>query len=112
MKVINAGHTYELESFEGGRPQRLQFIHKIAKDDLVGNPPIWKPVTPALVTVEDGTTNEEVLRMLIDRMYWLNAKFPCRENALAITKLEETLMWLEKRTADRQARGVEGRAET
>ena len=38
----------------------------------------------------------------------LNVNFPCRENALAITKLEEALMWLNKRKADREARGVEG----
>lgn len=38
----------------------------------------------------------------------LNAKFPCRENAMAITKLDEALLWLEKRKNDRVARGVEG----
>lgn len=38
----------------------------------------------------------------------LNSKFPCRENAMAITKLDEALMWLEKRTKDREARNVEG----
>lgn len=38
----------------------------------------------------------------------LNKKFPCRENAFAITKLDEAIMWLEKRTKDREARGVEG----
>lgn len=35
-------------------------------------------------------------------------KFKCRENAIAITKLEEALMWLNKRTADREKRNVEG----
>ena len=35
-------------------------------------------------------------------------RFACRENAVAITKLDEALMWLQKRTADREARGVEG----
>ena len=35
-------------------------------------------------------------------------KFPCRENAIAITKLDEALLWLEKRTKDRFLRGVEG----
>lgn len=35
-------------------------------------------------------------------------KFACRENAMAITKLDECLMWLNKRTADREKRGVEG----
>lgn len=38
----------------------------------------------------------------------LNKNFPCRENSVAITKLDEALMWLEKRKKDREARGVEG----
>jgi len=38
----------------------------------------------------------------------LNVNYPCRENAVAITKLEEALMWLNKRTKDRESRGVEG----
>lgn len=38
----------------------------------------------------------------------LNKQFPCRENAVAITKLDEALMWLEKRRKDREKRGVEG----
>ncbi len=41
----------------------------------------------------------------------LNANFPCRENSLAITKLDEALMWLKARTADRTKRGVEGKNE-
>jgi len=40
----------------------------------------------------------------------LNQKFPCRENYMAITKLDECLMWLDKRTKDREARGVEGQS--
>jgi hypothetical protein len=35
-------------------------------------------------------------------------KFACRQNALAITKLEEALMWLNHRTAERESRAVEG----
>jgi hypothetical protein len=103
MKTITTGHKYELESFEGGPSQTIQFIEK-------------RPATAeelcevnGLVTVNDGTTNEEVLAMLIDRMQTLQAKFPCRENAIVITKLEESLMWLNKRTADRVTRGVEGK---
>jgi hypothetical protein len=38
----------------------------------------------------------------------LNKKFPCRENAMTITKLDEALMWQEKRTKDREKRNVEG----
>lgn len=38
----------------------------------------------------------------------LNKNFPCRENASAITKLDEALMWLNKRKVEREKRGVEG----
>lgn len=38
----------------------------------------------------------------------LNKDFPCRENALTITKIEEALHWQEARTKDRKKRKVEG----
>jgi hypothetical protein len=47
----------------------------------------------------------EAAKMILEG---LNKNFPCRENAVAITKLDEALMWLEKRTKDRVARTVEG----
>jgi hypothetical protein len=40
----------------------------------------------------------------------LNRQYPCRENSLAITKLEEALHWLEHRRKDRSVRGVEGKS--
>ena len=98
MKKLVPGYRYELASFEGRNDQHLQFIHKEPR-----------PESPAeLETISDGTTNEEVLAVLIDRLQFLNSKFPCRENAIAITKLEEALMWLNRRTEHRKARGVEG----
>ena len=38
----------------------------------------------------------------------LNDKFPCRENSVALTKLDEALMWLLQRKSNREKRGVEG----
>jgi hypothetical protein len=38
----------------------------------------------------------------------LNEAFPCRENALTITKIEEAIHWQEARTKDRLKRNVEG----
>lgn len=38
----------------------------------------------------------------------LNKNFPCRENAMVITKLDEALLWSMKRKLDREKRGVEG----
>ena len=40
-----------------------------------------------------------------------NKQFPCRENSLAVTKLEEAELWLLRRTQNREARGVEGKSE-
>ena len=102
MKILTPGHKYELASHEGGTPQVLQFIEK----KPVFQPPNCSP--KQLLTVNDGTTNEEVLRVLIDRLELLNGRVPCRENSITITKLQEALMWQEKRTASRVARGVEG----
>ena len=57
----------------------------------------------------NGVTNEALLAVLIDRMRGFQAgPFACRENAVALTKMEESMMWLQKRTRDRLARGVEG----
>jgi len=96
MKCVDNGHRYELDSMDGTNPQFIQFIKKELNED-----------TREFETVEDGTTNEEVLAVVIDRMRSLQAKASCRQNALAITKLEEALMWLNDRTADRERRGVE-----
>lgn len=38
----------------------------------------------------------------------LNNNFPCRENSIVITKLDEAIHWLDHRKKDRKARGVEG----
>lgn len=58
----------------------------------------------------NGITNEALLAVVIDRMRgFQSGQFKCRENAIALTHLEDALMWLQKRTRDRMARGVEGR---
>jgi hypothetical protein len=108
MKTLTPGHKYELANFDNkGQPgQVLQFIEKMPVPEGTGADGITR--SAALVTINDGTTNEEVLAVLIDRLKFLGAKLPSRENSLAVTKCEEALMWLEKRTADRKARNVEG----
>ena len=105
MKVLTPGHKYELDSFEfrqsdkyKNNVQVIQFIEKRPTQNK-----------GELITINDGTTNEEVLEMMIDRMMHLHAKFPCKESAIVITNLQESLMWLEKRTRDRKKRGVEGK---
>jgi hypothetical protein len=57
----------------------------------------------------NGVCNEDLIAMVICRLeHFQKSEFNCRENALAITKLEESLMWLRKRTTGRENKGIEG----
>lgn len=60
----------------------------------------------------NGAFVETVLSAVLQRIEFYqtanNKKFACRENALAITKIEEALHWLDSRTQSREARKVEG----
>ena len=99
MKIIEPAHVYEVENFaDKNITQTITFLKKSPKN----------PDTNELEMVHDGTTNEEVLAVIIDRLQSGNLKVPSRETAVAITNLEQALMWLEKRTKDRLSRGVEG----
>ena len=57
----------------------------------------------------NGISGEALLAVVIDRLRSFQAgPFASRENASALTHAEMALMWLQKRTRDRLARGVEG----
>ena len=57
----------------------------------------------------NGVMNEDLIAIVIDRMRgFQSGDYACRDNALALTKLEEALMWLLNRTNERETRGVEG----
>lgn len=57
----------------------------------------------------NGISIESLLAICIDRLEgFQSGPHRCRENALAVTKLEEAMHWLQHRTRARQARGVEG----
>lgn len=114
MKVLREGHRYELENFEDkSKPgQIIQFIEKVPVfAPKLNDAGITEPLVPTgkFQTLFDGTTNEDMIKVLIDRITYLNGKFPCQENEIAITKLDEALLSLEKRTRDRVARNVEGK---
>lgn len=57
----------------------------------------------------NGIMDENLMAIVIDRLRgFQNGPYKCRENAIALTKLEESLMWLKERSRGREARGVEG----
>lgn len=104
-----ANHAYEIGGFdlsgnpsaydpEYGQPRSAE--HKIAIYFQNG------PINEAGV---NGVTQEVLLAIVIDRLRSFQAgKYACRENALALTKIEEGMQWLLSRTRARMSRGVEG----
>lgn len=67
--------------------------------------------------IQDGPVGEsgvngcqltELVHVATHMLEGLNRRFPCRENAITITKLQEAMLWQGKRTRDRTRRGVEG----
>lgn len=100
VKVLTPGHRYELPNFEQPEApgQVIQFIEKVRIN----------PEEPALRTVNDGTTNEAVMEMLIDRMKGMNAKLPNNFTTCAVGHIEMALQACHDRTRDRKARQVEG----
>ena len=95
MKVLDDGHNYQLKQVKQSKVAPILSFYEMQKNG----------------TIINGTTNEEVIKVLIDRLRRMNLKFTCRENTVAIGKLREALSWLERRTADRETRGVEGKME-
>ncbi len=62
--------------------------------------------------VQTGAFVETLIAIAVSRLQYyqfvVDGRFKCRENALAITHLQEALHWLIARTEDREHRGVEG----
>jgi len=84
---------YFLNSFLPNGQKQQVFFYETNKDGSV---------------LIEGTTLEEMLRVCIERANLLNSRFSSRESALAITKMQEALMWFNERTRVRKERGVLG----
>lgn len=57
----------------------------------------------------NGAFVETVISAVVKRIeFYQESKFKSRENAIALTHLETALLWLDKRTRDRETRKVEG----
>jgi len=102
-----ASHRYEITGFdtadnpstEDPQGYRSSFSRMVL---LFQNGPIGEAGV-------NGITQEVLLAIVADRLRSFQAgPYACRENALALTKVEEALHWLHHRTRARLSRGVEG----
>lgn len=57
----------------------------------------------------NGVFMEDLLNIVANQLeQFQQSEYATRENAVALTKVQEALMWLKKRTEDRSIRGVLG----
>jgi hypothetical protein len=57
----------------------------------------------------NGISHEVLLAIVADRLRgFQKGPYSCRDNALALQHVEGAMLWLGKRTREREARGVEG----
>lgn len=95
--VFNAPHTYTILKNDPNNEikevlQKIHFQEGPTKENEL-----------------NGIFIEDLIYICINRLeYFQTSNFKCHENVCAITKLEEALMWLRKRTEGRKKRGIFG----
>ena len=92
MQVIDPGHCYLLESFDGGTPVELTFV-KRSGERYPGN-----------VGSHPGTNCQEVLRALVERSEYLFNQIPSAETECIIGSLRTALLLFELRAARNHGR--------
>lgn len=100
----NANHRYEITGFD--------IRHHVSTSDP--GPKFSRCLVifqdgPLQESSANGISNEAMLAIVEDRLKgFQSGGFACRENAIALTKIQEAMHWLHHRTRDRMSRGVEG----
>lgn len=100
--IGNASHVYGI-GFVVGKPDNSDDDRE-TKASLISfqNGPIGE------VGI-NGISQEVLLAIVEDRLIgFQSGPYSCRENSIALTKIQEAMLWLGKRTSDRMKRGVEG----
>ena len=92
-------------------------IHSSLDDDNSKSDYICVDGNRVAIMIQDGPIGEvgvngiqvtDMLNFVKEVYKSLNHAFPCRENSITITKIEEAIHWQDARTKDREGRGVEG----
>lgn len=83
MEVIKAGHEYYLNNLDGNRSETLDFVNRGHGED------------------REGTSNQEVLRVLIDRVNFLEAEVHWEGNKQILLHLRMALVLHESRHLER-----------
>ncbi len=106
--TTKSNYKYQLYIKMGNEWEKLGGVLTFQKGPLVKEPSVSDPNPQP--SPPNGFSSEVLLAILIDHLQgFQSGPFSCRENSLAITKCEEALLWLQKRTKSRADAGKEGR---
>ena len=98
----NACHSYTIHADDSIEPS-------VTKPGITVHQTIAFQNGPIGEVGVNGVSNEALLAVVEDRLIgFQSGPYACRDNAVALTKIQEAMMWLQKRTRERMARGVEG----
>jgi hypothetical protein len=92
MRIIEAGHHYELESYDIGNEEWVN-------DDITFMKRIGSHYPGNTGEAHPGTNCQEVLRVLIDRVKYLDDQIACSENKDILDYLRHALLRFEQRAA-------------
>lgn len=90
----------------------ISFGHAYPEYDEDGVRVLFQKGPRTSETSRRGILDSDLLEIVRDRLKaFQNSEFSCRENACALTHIEEALMWLNRRVEDRIERNVLGTME-
>ena len=91
-----------------GQSIELKDVAQFAHENSLAHIEIKLQSGPIKEVGVDGVQIDDVIELTKNIIEGFNKDHSCRENSIVITKLDEALLWLMKRTKDREKRGVEG----
>lgn len=88
MRVIDPGHHYVVDGYDDAlHAQPILFLKRVGEN------------YPGNTYAYGGTNCQELLRVLIDRVKYLDRQKPCNENVLILANLRSALRLFETRAA-------------
>ncbi len=91
MKVIDSGHKYLLEVYDGDGTETIAITFMKREG----------PGYPSNVGHYSGTNCQELLRVFIDRVKYLNKQIPCADNQRILEHTRRAFLEFERRGAMR-----------
>jgi hypothetical protein len=90
MKIVDAGHEYLVPNYDGEGEQQITFLKRIG-DGYPGNTGEPHP----------GTNCQELIRVLINRVQYLEGQIRCEDNGRIVYHLRRALLEFERRATMR-----------